>query len=61
MNLERGEQREDIERAVAFHREIGGYDQHQTGGRFCRCAACRLVRTYDLLLETEAQLLLGEL
>lgn len=53
------EQRDDVEQSVAYHREHGGYDQHNIGGRFCRCAACRLVRTYESLLAAEAQL--GEL
>jgi hypothetical protein len=38
------EEREDIRQAVRFHRTIGGYTEHNAGGRFCRCAACRVVR-----------------
>lgn len=47
------EERADIRQAVAYHREYGGYSEHNGGGRSCRCAACRLVRTVEYLGEVQ--------
>ena len=47
------EERADIRQAVAYHREHGGYDDHNRSGRSCRCAACRLVRTVEYLGEVQ--------
>lgn len=57
------EQREDIRQAVHFHRTIGGYSQHNAGGRFCRCAACRVVRLVEDLDEAQeaVEVLWGQL
>ncbi len=40
----------DIERAVAYHREHGGYADHNGGGRDCFCGGCRVVRLHEELL-----------
>lgn len=45
------EQFEDVRESVEYHREHGGYSAHNPpGARFCRCASCRLVRTFDALV-----------
>lgn len=41
------DQRDDVIRAVEFHHTVGGYDEHQRSASFCRCSACRLVRTFE--------------
>jgi hypothetical protein len=42
------EEEDDIRRAVSYHREHGGYEQHNSGGRSCFCGGCRVVRLFEL-------------
>lgn len=46
---------QDIERAVAHHREHG-YAEHNSGGRDCFCGGCRVVRIFEELLVAWARL-----